>query len=483
MAARHVRERRTERDAHAQGPLIGLRGARDAAPAIEQARNRPSLLHDRNEGPLDVRRVRIVGILFTALAEPRFDQHPIRWRHGVRHRLEIADRIVDAVRRLLRDDRRRHPALAAPVLVVEEVELTLRGRLPGQAQVHAVLPGGVDRFVRRVGRVRPFRDVAGVEVPEQAADVILLIREAGRGVEPEAVLLQRPAETRIDIRLQLQAVRRRQPPGHQVRVAIAPLKRGVGAGGKQGPRVLVASRLRDHVDLEPAGDALGGDRRVVNRHFLRAAHVRQHVGGPPGAFRVRDRHAVDQQTRVGDAAAVHRQRPAGRVDDVGAADIDVAQVDAGNQERRDLRRASGRNRHEQFLIDDALLGGALDIDDGRFAGDGEGFRKRTDLQVGVDRRRERSGQLDAIALQRRETGEGKRDGVDAAAQLLDPVLTRAVGDGRARLLDQGRARGFNRDTRQDGAGGVAHDTGDGRRALRRGADRGAEDQDEPDQDT
>ena len=54
-------------------------------------------------------------------------------------------------------------------------------------------------------------------------------------------------------------------------------------------------------------------------------------------------------------------------------------------------------------------------------------------------------------LQRIEAGQRERHGVDAAAQLLDPVLPAAVGHDGAGFLDQGRAGRFDGDARQHGA--------------------------------
>src|SRR4029077_1122425 len=88
------------------------------------------------------------------------------------------------------------------------------------------------------------------------------------------------------------------------------------------------------------------------------------------------------------------------------------------------------------------------------------FRERTDLEIGVDRRRERAAQLDAFTLVSAETGEGRREGVDARTEILDPVLARAIGDGRTGLLDERRTGGFNRHTRQHAARRVFDDAGD-----------------------
>ena len=56
--------------------------------------------------------------------------------------------------------------------------------------------------------------------------------------------------------------------------------------------------------------------------------------------------------------------------------------------------------------------------------------------------------------------------VGAGTQIDDPVLAAAVGDDRANLLDQRRARRLDRDTRQHRAGGVPDDAGDRRLRVR-----------------
>ena len=87
--------------------------------------------------------------------------------------------------------------------------------------------------------------------------------------------------------------------------------------------------------------------------------------------------------------------------------------------------------------------------------------KRADLQVRVDRRGERSGQLDALALDGAEAGQRERDRIGAGPQVDDAVLAAAVGDGGADLFNQHVARGLDGDAGQHGAGRVLDDAGDG----------------------
>ena len=70
----------------------------------------------------------------------------------------------------------------------------------------------------------------------------------------------------------------------------------------------------------------------------------------------------------------------------------------------------------------ALTRGALHVHDRRFASDRDRFLEGADAHLGVDGRRERAGQIDAIPLDGVEAGQRERDGVGAGPQLGDPVL-------------------------------------------------------------
>ena len=94
---------------------------------------------------------------------------------------------------------------------------------------------------------------------------------------------------------------------------------------------------------------------------------------------------------------------------------------------------------------------ALNVHDRGFARDDDGFSELADFQLGVDRRCERTGQLDAFVLEGVEPRQRKRDGVGPRPQIFDPVLPGAVCDRRADFLDQRRAGGFYGDAGQHGA--------------------------------
>ena len=140
---------------------------------------------------------------------------------------------------------------------------------------------------------------------------------------------------------------------------------------------------------------------------------------------------------------------------------------AGNEhaERRD-RLGPGRNRVDDVARHDALLHDVLHVDGRRRAGDRDRFlsapTRSSALTVAVKRRR----QLDALALDRVEAGQRKRDAVVArhagrrSLYCPSPSVT-TVRD----LFDQGGAGGFHGDAGQHGARRVPDDAGDAAAAL------------------
>ena len=158
-----------------------------------------------------------------------------------------------------------------------------------------------------------------------------------------------------------------------------------------------------------------------------------------------------EKTSVVNASAMDRQRSASGVDDVRATHVHVAQVDARNHERGNLRRAAGRNRIQQLLVDHSLPLRALNIDNRCVTRDGDRFFDRAQLQLGVDRGRERSRELDAFATNGRESRQREHDGIRAATQLFDAELAGAVGHDRSCFFDERRTRSLDRDTWKHGA--------------------------------
>ncbi len=73
---------------------------------------------------------------------------------------------------------------------------------------------------------------------------------------------------------------------------------------------------------------------------------------------------------------------------------------------REGRVLPGRgNLGDRLAADDGLISRAGHVDDRRFAADGNGFCNATDLQIGIDRRDEASGELDAFASDSGKSGK------------------------------------------------------------------------------
>ena len=234
---------------------------------------------------------------------------------------------------------------------------------------------------------------------------------------------------------------------------------------KSEPLNSVAAFARNDVDAHAAGGLVGRARREIDRHFLHAAHVGQEVAGLAGSSEL----AVDSPsiiTRwslpllpwmvmlppvvlmmlVPPTSWLFRFMPG----------ISVAAVNCVRPVGIDRSTSSPMTRCLVALCTSTIGDSPVTV---------TVSSTRADPQLGVDRRGERSGQLDAFAPDGAEAGERERHRVGAGPQLLDPVLAGAVGDHRADLLDQRRARRFDRHAGQHRARRVADDAGD--RGLRR----------------
>jgi hypothetical protein len=140
----------------------------------------------------------------------------------------------------------------------------------------------------------------------------------------------------------------------------------------------------------------------------------------------------------------------------------------GNERRQVLIGLARRNRVDYLVAQHALLRRVLHVHDRRLTGDGDRLLERADSQVGVDRRRKRSSQLDAFAVHRGESNQRKGDGVGARPEVLDPVLAGAIGHARTDLLDQRGTRRFDGHAGQHRARGIAHDARYGCLRIRQG---------------
>src|SRR5262245_49064249 len=133
----------------------------------------------------------------------------------------------------------------------------------------------------------------------------------------------------------------------------------------------------------------------------------------------------------------------------------AAHADRHDADRRPvLRRGHGVDR---VLVHDLAADDVLGVDDGRLARNGDGLFKRADTKVGVDRGRKGCRELDALALDRREPGEGERHGIGAGPKVNDVVPSLAVGRDRADLLDQHGTAGFDGYSRHHRTARVAND--------------------------
>ena len=139
----------------------------------------------------------------------------------------------------------------------------------------------------------------------------------------------------------------------------------------------------------------------------------------------------------------------------GDLDVEVGRVGLhlcrGNEHHDAGGRSCRRHRRDEVVRDRRLLPDALRVDDGRLAGDGDRFCQVPDLEVRVDRRREGSGQLDPVTLERVEPGQAEGDRIGAGPQVDDPVGAGTVRHRGAGLFDQHVARRLDRHARQHGA--------------------------------
>src|SRR6185312_13323588 len=100
-------------------------------------------------------------------------------------------------------------------------------------------------------------------------------------------------------------------------------------------------------------------------------------------------------------------------------------------------------RIDQLVVHRRLASGALDVHNGRLAGDDNRLLQRADLQLNVDDGDECAAQLDAVALDGGKSRERVRHRITAIAQIDDAELTSRIGDRRAHTLDQSWAGCFD----------------------------------------
>ena len=228
------------------------------------------------------------------------------------------------------------------------------------------------------------------------------------------------------------------------------------------PWIVVAPGLRHDAERRSRHLGFAEAGRHGERDLLRVGDVGVVAGHAAAVARGADAEAVDLQSPLVAVA------PAGRAEDHHAGRrLDVGRrvalrLDRRHEQHHAAVAARGGNRGEHVARDRRLAPHALHVHDRRLAGYRDGFLDRAHAQLGVDRRRRHTGQLDALAFDRREPGQREADNVTARPQIDDPIPAGAVGHGGADLLDQHVACGLDRDAGQHGARGVAHHAGDRR---------------------
>ncbi len=140
----------------------------------------------------------------------------------------------------------------------------------------------------------------------------------------------------------------------------------------------------------------------------------------------------------------------------GGARHDVVQVGVDARHDSDHRPVapSRRDRLEYVVLQRHLAAGTLHVHHRGRAGHRDGLGNGSDLQLGVDLRRERTRQLDAFTFEGIEALQRERDRIGSRPQILDSILAGAVRRRGANFFNQRTARRLHRDPRQHRAGRV-----------------------------
>ena len=340
---------------------------------------------------------------------------------------------------------------ADPLFVPVAADLVARRRLPGQTSAD-VLPRPVGES-RLVGhwRVEPFRRIAGIGVVELVR-VHARAALCSRGGEvPQPILEDRSADRGV----QVVDLRQRRRCRHFA-AGVVGLQVLAAAAVERRAMERVATGLRHDVHHHAGGFRFAEPSRGRERDLRGVADIDREPRGLIASRRVADVEAVDGHAALVVAAAVNRElrrRGTGR-HVVGVGD------DARHHDDHRVVAAHRRDRLEDVVAQHRLAPGALHVDDRALAGDGDRLLERADAHLGVDRRGERSGQLDAFAPEGAEPGQREVDGVGSGPEILDAVLAGAVADRGADFLDEGRTARFNGDARENRARRVSDGAGD-----------------------
>ena len=172
-----------------------------------------------------------------------------------------------------------------------------------------------------------------------------------------------------------------------------------GPAVEHGAVHLVAAGLRDDVHDETGRLGLAESAGRGERNLLRVAdvgHVRWRLAA---AGRVAHIQAIHPHAALVGPSPMNRElrrhRACGGIVDVGE--------DAWHHRHHRSVVALTGDRSDDVVVDRRLAPGALHVDDGGGAGDGDGLLQPAHAHVGVHRRGERPGQLDAFASATAET--------------------------------------------------------------------------------
>ena len=296
---------------------------------------------------------------------------------GLHH---VGDRIVDA---------RGQPVvgtMAAPLdaAIVVERELVVPVRL--QRQAH-----GVVADVLIVDRLRPGRR------ERVAQEVVGAPATVGRE-EPEAIALDRSAEREVGVVDALHPVLDLETEIDEILRQVVRLHVSVRAGDEDGAAIGVAAVARDHVDLHAAHRRLRRQRAGLVADFFHQPVVEVEAGLVAAEADVLNLDAVDHEHVVVVRRAVHLERRL--LHDLRAADIGRRGGDAGDELSDRERILAGRDRVEPLAAHHRLRYRSAHVDERRLARHRHRLLQRADRHLGVDRRGERGGQADLVALHR-----------------------------------------------------------------------------------
>src|SRR6266404_2736069 len=122
-----------------------------------------------------------------------------------------------------------------------------------------------------------------------------------------------------------------------------------------------------------------------------------------------------------------------------------------------FRSANARDVAHGVIVQRHLSAGTPHIHNGRLAGDNDSFFYGADTHFRVAGDDARTADEEPVALQGSESGQRKSNHVRPRPQILDAVLTTAVGHGRAYFLDEHGTGRLDSYSRQNARGRVPHD--------------------------